>query len=34
LEQKICLDTDVIIAILNNEPRAMIIIDRIENFEI
>lgn len=31
MEQKVCLDTDVVIAILNNEKRAADVIDRIEN---
>ena len=31
MEQKVCLDTDVIIAILNNEERAARIIDKTEN---
>ena len=33
LERKICLDTDVVIAILNNEPRSFQIVDRIESYE-
>lgn len=32
--QKICLDSDVIISILNNERRAQFAIDKIENSEI
>ncbi|HLD15082.1 MAG TPA: type II toxin-antitoxin system VapC family toxin [Candidatus Nanoarchaeia archaeon] len=31
MEQKVCLDTDVVIAILNNEERAIKIIEKIEN---
>lgn len=34
MEQKVCLDTDVIIAILNNEKRASGLIDIISNYEI
>jgi len=34
LEQKICLDTDVVIAILNGETRAEELIKKIENCEI
>ncbi len=31
MEQKVCLDTDVVIAILNNEERAISILDKIKN---
>ncbi len=34
LDQKICLDTDVVIAILNNEKRTLSLISKIENAEI
>mgnify|MGYP001574771304 CR=1 FL=1 len=34
LEQKICLDTDVAIAILNNEQRALEFIDKIQDLEV
>ena len=34
VEQKICLDTDVIIAILNNEDRAIQILEKIKECEV
>ena len=34
MEQKVCIDTDVVIAILNGESRAMDIISKIENCEV
>jgi len=34
LEQKVCIDTDVAIAILNGEERVENIIKRIENYEV
>lgn len=34
LDQQVCLDTDVVIAILNNEERASEVIDKIEAFEV